>query len=65
MSKHTQGRPAHAKSPDRRPARDRYWKTKTLQKHKVRNIMRNDPSLSAREALDLWQAARGTRRMRT
>lgn len=58
------GQGRKSKAPDKRPARDRYWKTHQLRKHKVRNIMRNDASLSYAKALKLWEAARGTRRMR-
>lgn len=56
--------PRRSKSPDKRPARARYWSTKQLQANKVRNLMRSNPHLSKDDALDLWQDARKTRQVR-
>ncbi len=42
-----------SKAPDKRPARERYWKRKTLQKRKTRRIARN-MGITLAEALDIW-----------
>jgi hypothetical protein len=34
-------KPKKTKRPDKRPARARYWATKTLRKRKVRNLVRH------------------------
>ena len=43
------------------PARDRYWRTDRLMKHKIRNLMRHN-GLTRAEAYLLWTSARQGRR---
>jgi len=52
-----------SKTPDRRPAKLRYWQGKHLEKNKVKHIMRSS-GLTRTEAVDVWVKARGGRRMR-
>lgn len=46
------------------PSRQKYWANKTLEKHKVKNLM-NATGMTRAEALVFWLAARGGRRMRS
>ena len=45
-----------AKRPDKRPARLRYWAKRTLEKRKVRRLMRQ--GLSEPNAVAIWRAQR-------
>ena len=50
-----------SKAPDKRPARERYWRTGQLRKHKVHNMMRSNPHLSKDQATKLWESVRKRR----
>jgi len=53
----TNPRGRKSKSPDKRPAKNRYWTKRTLEKHKVRHIMKSC-GLSYEESLWFWRSRR-------
>ena len=46
------------KRPDARPARARYWSKRTLEKRKVRRLMRCNGFATEGEAKDHWREVR-------
>jgi len=48
-----------AKKPDTRPARKRYWASRTLEKHKIKNLMKG--GMSKQQAYNHWHRVRKTR----
>ena len=51
-----------SKSPDKRPAKTKYWSNKILQKHKVSHILKNmKGKMSEKQAIEFWKKARTTR----
>ena len=50
-----------SKAPDKRPARAKYWRERTLESRKVRRIMRSS-GMTFKEATAHWATARGNRR---
>ena len=56
MADQTRGK--KSKSPDKRPARVRYWASGRLEKHKVRNLVKNNGFNSEIEASVFWRSVR-------